>query len=153
LVLGLFALAALYLFAHFTQRPGLARTAAWLGLGGAGAYAAILLLASVSSRDRVLAPGEEKHICELDCHLAYSVAGATAAPLPDGQMRHTVTVKIRFDKETISNRRALDLALSPNSRRVALVDAQGRTFPGSVDGLRRRRRMLPPLPRPRRVRA
>jgi len=48
-----------------------------------------------------------------------------------------VTVKVRFDEETISSRRPRDATLTPNSRYVALVDAQGHHYPGSVDGLRR----------------
>jgi len=138
LVLGGAALVATYLFARITKREPLARITLRLLAGGVGAYVVLLVIASVASRNRVLAPGEEKHICEVDCHLAYSVAGAKAESLSDGRVRHTVTVQVRFDKETISNRRALDMPLSPNSRYVALVDAEGRRYRGSTDGLRRR---------------
>jgi hypothetical protein len=48
-----------------------------------------------------------------------------------------VTVKVRFDEETISRRRSRTATLSPNSRYVALVDATGHQYPGSTDGLRR----------------
>src|SRR6266540_3474091 len=95
-------------------------------------------IASVSSRNRVLAPGEEKHICEIDCHLAYSVVGAKTEPSPAGGTRYIVTVKVRFDEETISPRRPKDASLSPNSRFVALVDAAGNVYPGSTEGLKRR---------------
>jgi hypothetical protein len=91
----------------------------------------------VLSRSRVLAPGEEKHICEIDCHLAYSVVSSKAESLPTGQVRQTVTVKVRFDEATISARRPRTAPLNPNSRYVALVDAQGHQYPGSTDGLRR----------------
>jgi len=98
----------------------------------------LFAIASLTSHDRVLAPGEEKHICEIDCHLAYSVAGVRTEPGPNGTTRYTVAVKVRFDEETISNRRPKDLSLSPNSRFVALVDAAGTSYPGSTEGLKRR---------------
>lgn len=137
-VLGAGVLVAAYAFARITGRQPLAKLALILGAAGAGAYLLLFLLASVTSRDRVLAPGEEKHICEVDCHLAYSVAGAKTEPGPSGAMRYTVTVKVRFDEETISSHRPKDAPLSPNRRYVALVDAQGRPYPGSSDGLKRR---------------
>ena len=42
---------------------------------GAGLYAALLLVVSLLSHERVLAPGEQKYFCEVDCHVAYSVVG------------------------------------------------------------------------------
>ena len=139
-VLGGGALLAAYVFARVTGRQTLAKAALILGAGGVGVYLLLFVTASITSRDRVLAPGEEKHICEVDCHLAYSVAGVKTEPAPGGGggTRYTVTVKVRFDEETISNRRPKDLSLSPNSRYVALVDAEGRRYPGPTDGLRRR---------------
>ena len=86
----------------------------------------------------MLAPGEEKHICEIDCHLAYSVAGVKSEVVPSGGTRYTVSVKVRFDEATISPRRPKDASLSPNSRYVALVDAAGKAYVGSTEGLKRR---------------
>jgi len=128
----------LYVIARLTKREPFARITLRLLLGGAGVYVVLFLFASVTSRSRVLAAGEEKHICEIDCHLAYSVAATKSEPLPGGQIRQTVTVKVRFDEATISSRRPKDATLTPNSRYVALVDAQGRQYPGSTDGLKRR---------------
>jgi hypothetical protein len=138
LVLGGAALAALYVFARVTERAPVARLSRGLLLGGIGVYVILLLIASATSRSRVLAPGDEKHICEVDCHLAYSVAASKAEPVTGGLVRQVVTVKVRFDEETISSRRPKDASLSPNSRYVALVDAEGHRYPGSTDGLRRR---------------
>ena len=138
LVFGGAALVATYLFARITKRDPIARIALRLLAGGVAAYAVLLIIASSTSHSRVLAPGEAKHICEVDCHLAYSVAGVKAEPLSDGRVRRTVTVNVLFDKETISSRRALDMPLSPNSRYVALVDAEGHRYPGGTDGLQRR---------------
>lgn len=131
-------LVVLYAIARATKRESLSRITLRLLLGGAGAYVLIFLVASLTSRSRVLAVGEEKHICEVDCHLAYAVAAAKSEPLPNGQVRHTVTVRVRFDEETISARRPHDATLQPNSRYVALVDVDGHKYPGSTDGLKRK---------------
>jgi hypothetical protein len=131
-------LVVLYVIARATKRESFARITLRLLLGGAGVYVVMFLVASLTSRNRVLAVGEEKHICEVDCHLAYAVAATKSEPLPNGQVRHTVTVKVRFDEETISSRRPHDATLTPNSRFVALVDEAGRQYPGSTDGLKRK---------------
>jgi hypothetical protein len=136
LLLGV-ALAALYVFARITRREPLARVSSRLLIGGAGFYLVLIVVGSISSRSRVLAPGEEKHICEIDCHLAYSVAAATSESLPGGLVRHVVTVKVRFDEATISSRRSRTAALAPNRRYVALVDGDGNQYRGSAEGLMR----------------
>lgn len=131
------ALAVLSVFARITKREPLARMSSRLLLGGAGVYLVLLVLGAITSRSRVLAPGEEKHICEIDCHLAYSVAAATSESLSGGLVRHVVTVKVRFDEETISSRRSRTATLSPNRRYVALVDSEGNRYRGSTEGLMR----------------
>jgi hypothetical protein len=137
-VLGGVALAVLYVILRVIKRDAFARVTLRVLLGGAGAYVVIFLIASLASRNRVLAAGDEKHICEIDCHLAYSVAGTRSEALPDGRVRYTVTVKVRFDEATISSRRPRDATLTPNSRYVALVDGAGNRYPGSTDGLKRK---------------
>jgi len=131
-------LTVLYVVARVTKREPFARITLRLLLGGAGVYVVIFLTASLASHNRVLAVGEEKHICEVDCHLAYAVTAAKSESLPSGQLRHTVTVKVRFDEATISSRRPRDATLTPNSRYVALMDDAGHQYPGSTDGLRRK---------------
>ena len=131
------ALLTLYIFARLTKREVFARITLRTLFAGVGVYLLLFLGASILSHSRVLAPGEEKHICEIDCHLAYSVVGSQAQPLAGGLVRRTVTVKVRFDETTISSRRPRDASLTPNSRYVALVDAQGHQYPGATDGLRR----------------
>ena len=131
-------LIVLYAIERATKRESLARITLRLLLCGAGVYVVIFLIASLTSRNRILAVGEEKHICEVDCHLAYAVAATKSEPLPNGQVRHTVTVKVRFDEETISSRRPRDATLTPNSRYVALLDDAGNRYPGSADGLKRK---------------
>jgi hypothetical protein len=136
-VLTAFALAAIYAFARISKREPLARISSRALLGGVGLYLVFILASSLTSRSRVLAPGEEKHICEIDCHLAYSVAAATAESVGGGLVRHVVTVKVRFDEATISARRSRTAPLSPNKRYVALIDDAGHEYPGAPDGLMR----------------
>ena len=69
-VLGGGALAVAYIFARITGRAPLAKAVLVVGGVGAGAYLLLFAIASNTSRDRVLALGDEKHICEVDCHLA-----------------------------------------------------------------------------------
>jgi hypothetical protein len=130
-------LVILYIILRVIKQERFARITLRTLLGGAGLYLLLFLGASALSHNRVLAPGEEKHICEIDCHLAYSVVGTKAEALAGGQVRQTVTVRVRFDETTISARRPKDATLTPNSRYVALVDAEGNTYPGATDGLRR----------------
>jgi len=137
-VLAAVALIVTYVLARITRRERIARISLRLLLGGVGCYCVALLVAAAASHNRVLAPGEEKHICEVDCHLAYSVAAAKSETLQGGQVRHVVTVKVRFDEQTIAPWRPKDASLSPNSRYVALVDAKGNRYPGATDGLRRK---------------
>ena len=97
----------------------------------------LLLGFSSFSHERVLAMGEEKYFCELDCHIAYSVqnvqraksiGSATAA----GEF-YVVTVRARFDPTTIAPWRG-DAPLSPNPHDVSLVDERGQTLKPSAAG-------------------
>ena len=93
----------------------------------------MLLTASATSHEWSLAPGEEKYFCEIDCHLAYSVAGVEQMKtIAGGETKQTaagtlylVTVRTRFDEHTISPHRG-DGPLFPSPREVKLVDDQGR---------------------------
>ena len=132
------ALLILYVIARVTKLQPLARVTLRVLLGGVGLYLLLFLGASMFSHSRVLAVGEEKHICEIDCHLAYAVAATKSESLPAGMVRHTVTVKVRFDEQTISSRRPRDATLTPNNRYVALIDDAGHRYAGSTDGLKRK---------------
>ena len=132
------ALVVLYAIARVIKREPLARVTLRVLLCGVGLYLLLFLGASMFSHSRVLAVGEEKHICEIDCHLAYAVAATKSESLPGGMVRHTVTVKVRFDEQTISSRRPRDATLTPNSRYVALIDEAGHRYAGSTDGLKRK---------------
>jgi uncharacterized membrane protein YidH (DUF202 family) len=96
-----------------------------------GVYIGVLLLFSLRSNEQALARGQEKHFCELDCHLAYSIVAVTDSKTigsanANGAFR-SITIKTRFDENTISPRRGNGL-LYPNSRVVMLVDDQGRKY-------------------------
>jgi hypothetical protein len=102
----------------------------------AAGYAALLAGVSLASRDVVLDPGVEKHVCEIDCHLAYTVSGVRTAPaLGSGAGAVTargtfwiVTVQARFDETTMGPRRPLDAPVYGGPRTVVVVDEQGRRF-------------------------
>lgn len=127
---------------------GAARRSAFFAKLGAGAAIAIaagylLLLCGVSfaSSEEILPPGGWKYFCEIDCHLAYSLEGAeTVAALgPELQQISAqgkfviVRAKTWFDERTISAHRG-NGPLTPNRRKVILVDDTGRSFAPSPEG-------------------
>ena len=125
---------ALVLFAR--RRSRAARRVLAGVLAAAGLYVAVLLAFSVASRDQVAGPGEEKYFCEVDCHLAYSVVDVRESKsVGNGPSRATarglyrvVTLRVRFDPETISLHRPKDMSLTPNPRFVRVVDASGTIY-------------------------
>src|SRR5438045_9599929 len=119
-VLAAVALIVTYVVARITRRERIARISLRLLLGGVGSYCVALLVAAAASHNRVLAPGEEKHICEVDCHLAYSVAAAKSETLQGGQVRRVVTVRVLLDAPTIAPWRPNDASFSPTTGHVAL---------------------------------
>ena len=101
----------------------------------AGLYLAVLLIFSFASSEQVLARGAEKHFCEIDCHLAYSMTevreSKTLGDAPNqvtatGTFR-LVTIKTRFDETTIGRNRG-DRLLYPNSRVVTISDENGKEY-------------------------
>ena len=101
----------------------------------AGIYLGVMLIFSFVSSDKVLARGEEKYFCEIDCHLAYSIVDVkhpaslddrANKPIPSGVF-WGVVVKTRFDENTISPTRGNGL-LYPNPRTITVVDERGRTY-------------------------
>jgi len=139
--LALLLLAALLVFLIATGRRRPARWAALAAGGLVGVYAALLLAHSALSRPQVAEVGEEKYFCEVDCHLAYSVTGVRREKTlgPAGKEAGArgvftiVTLKTRFDEKTISPRRG-DEPLTPNGRRIVVMDAQGRVHGSSPEG-------------------
>ena len=98
-------------------------------------YSTLLLIYSFASSEKLLARGEEKHFCELDCHLAYSltdvreanVLGAASDQVTATGMFRVVTIRTRFDEATIGINRG-DRLLYPNSRVVTISDESGTQY-------------------------
>jgi hypothetical protein len=135
-LLGLVAMQALVV-----RRYGRARVSLALLGATAAVYFCVVLVFSFASGERVLARGEEKHFCEIDCHLAYSVVGVRRAKtLGEGAAQANardeflvVTLKTRFDETTISEHRG-NGELYPNPRRVTIYDADGHSYAPSEEG-------------------
>jgi hypothetical protein len=140
-VLGTLAAGAAFVLAVLLKKPEWARVIAWVEAGGLALYAGLFLITSLASRTEELAVGTEKHICEVDCHLAYSVAGVKTVKVWGGRtaqgMFYVITVRVRFDSGTIASWRPRDLPLTPNGRSVSLIDAQGRRYPAAPKALDR----------------
>jgi hypothetical protein len=108
-------------------RSALARRAALAVVALVALYAAVLLGFSLASRERTLAPGEEKSVAGFDPHLHFRVEGPSGRAA-DGAL--LVTVRLRSD--------ALRAMQDPRSLSVALVDARGRRWPPLGTGARDR---------------
>lgn len=120
--------------ALLTRRTGRAKLFLLAIVVIAGIYFGAMLIFSFASSEMALARGQEKHFCEIDCHLAYSVVDVNQSKTlgnPPNQitaagMYHALTIKTRFDETTISAHRGNGL-LYPNSR-VLTIDAEGRKY-------------------------
>lgn len=145
---GLLGLAvAVILWAVLTGRQETARRVGWVAGAVATVYLVTLVGVGLASRPRILAAGEEKYFCELDCHVAYSVLSLNSlsrSAQHQGDRVWAVTVRTWFDENSISSRRPRDLPLWPGPRQVAVVDASGKRYPavheaqpGGEDGLGR----------------
>lgn len=126
---------------------GAARRSSFFARLGAGAVLTIaigylLLLTGVSfaSSEKILPAGGWKYFCELDCHLGYSIVGVQTAAALGPEMQQisprgkfvVVRVKTWFDERTISAQRG-NGPLTPNARKVALVDDMERSFAPSAE--------------------
>ena len=135
----LFVGAVTFLFSIVKRKTALTKFAVVaLALIGGG-YLIMMLIFSAASKDRLLARGEEKHFCEIDCHLAYSISDVrdlkTIGEAPNqataSGIFRVVTIKTRFDEKTIGPNRG-DGLLYPNSRVLTLTDESGnRYFPSA----------------------
>ena len=136
----LFVLGLWFIYSVVRKKFGLTKFALVTIALVAGLYFVILLIFSFASSEKVIARGEEKHFCEIDCHLAYSIAdvhetktiGDAPNQLTAAGMFRVVTIKTRFDETTTSLNRGNGL-LYPNSRVVTLSDEDGKQyFPSSA---------------------
>ncbi|MFL6209638.1 MAG: hypothetical protein ACJ74W_12350 [Pyrinomonadaceae bacterium] len=139
----LFVATLVVLFLLVKGRRAAAGNVVLVAFGLVVAYAGLLIVFSLASTERVLARGAEKHFCEIDCHLAYSIKdvrqtktlGPPAQTVTANGVFYVVTVKTRFDEQTISPTRGNGL-LTPNGRVVVVLDADGREYPIAPAGQR-----------------
>ena len=126
-VVGALLLACATLVSLLLRKTRVARWTSIVLGSGALLYFMVLLVLSLVSRNTVLARGQEKYFCEVDCHLAYAVVGVQSQPSPSAT-HYLVTLRTRFDETTISARRPRDLPLAPSPRNVALLDSSGHAY-------------------------
>jgi len=121
--------------ARIVRKSGRAKISLGVMAMFAAIYFGVMLIFSLVSHDKLLARGEEKHFCELDCHLAYSIINtAQAKTIGDNGKPATaqgqftiVTIQTRFDETTIGPRRG-DGLLYPNGRALTLIDEHGNRY-------------------------
>ena len=107
----------------------------------AAGYFVLLTGVSLSSSEETLRADGWKYFCEIDCHIAYSLVGAETAGALGPELQQTpaqgkfvvLRVKTWFDERTISARRG-NAPLTPNRRKVFLVDQTGRSYAPSGEG-------------------
>lgn len=126
-IAGLFLALVSAGIAWFARKPRFALACLRVVFGGAAIYFALLLGFSLASRTHVLALGQEKYFCEIDCHLAYSLLDVKTGPSAVGT-HYLIAIRTRFDQTTISPHRPMDVPLTPSPRTVLLVDASGRQY-------------------------
>ena len=147
-VCGLIFVAVVALIFSIVQRRSVLAAAAVIAMVAIGAtYLALLLVFSVRSSDKVLARGEEKYFCEMDCHLAYSITDVRETKVLGGGFNPgdsfnqvtaegifwLVTIKTRFDENTVSSTRG-NKPLNPNPRIVYVLDEHGNRYLPSPEG-------------------
>ena len=120
------ALAALIIF-WLARKRRFARYAAVASGAGLAIYFGLLIGFSLGSHPNILSRGQEKHFCEIDCHLAYSVVDVKTHA--DGVSNdYVVTLRTRFDETTTSPHRPKGAPLTPSPREVRLIDSTGREY-------------------------
>jgi hypothetical protein len=140
---GLLLMGLVFLYGLVVHKRWLIRTAAAVAVSGILLYGTLLFGFSLTSTDQVLAIGAQKHFCEVDCHVAYSVTAVTStSELGSGTNRtpatgtfYVVRVQTWFDPATISPRRG-NAPLTPSPRNVEVVDDSGTLYGPSQPGQR-----------------
>ena len=139
-----FALAALvFVYTLVKRQFGANRLVLVAAALVAALYVGVMLIFAFASSERVLAHGQEKHFCEIDCHLAYSIVDVTDSKTLGNAANQTVatgsfrvvTIKTRFDETTIGSSRG-DALLYPNSRVLTVTDENGQKYLPSPEGQR-----------------
>ncbi|HLZ39664.1 MAG TPA: hypothetical protein VKQ11_01800 [Candidatus Sulfotelmatobacter sp.] len=124
---GLFLALGSALVFWFARKTKFARTALIAIAVGGVVYLGLLVGFSAASHEKDLTRGQEKYFCEIDCHLAYSIADVKAQA-DASSSNYFVTLRTRFDETTISPNRPKDAALTPSPREVRLLDNDGHEY-------------------------
>src|SRR5258707_4186984 len=133
--LGFLALLVLLvLVALWTRKKWVGIGAIVLGVALVSGYALVLVGVSLTSHEKVLALGEHKYFCEIDCHIAYSITGVEETSALGDELHPTsagrfviVHLKTWFDPSTVSPHRG-NGELPPGARRVVVEDELGHEF-------------------------
>ncbi len=117
------------LYSLITGRFTRARRFLLASTGLGTVYVLVMLGFALTSEERSLDPGMEKHLCEVDCHLAYSIERVEPVAAPATRFKRVIlVVRVHFDEQTISSSRAGDVPVRPNSRIVLLEDGGGNRY-------------------------
>src|SRR5438046_2343685 len=86
----LFVVGLALIYSVIRRKFGLTRLAL-IGMAAiAGLYLGVMLIFSFASSEKVLARAEEKHFCEIDCHLAYSIVDVQHLKTLDEFVTHLI---------------------------------------------------------------
>jgi hypothetical protein len=140
---GLLFMGLAFLYGLVARKRWVMYASAAIAVSGALLYGTLLFGFSLASNEKILPIGSQKHFCEVDCHIAYSVTSVTSASeLGSGEKRISaagkflvVRLQTWFDPATIAPFRG-DSPLAPSPRRVVVIDEAGREFTPSVPGQR-----------------
>ncbi len=130
-ILGLLAAIAGCLVFLVRGRTDVARSIAMVSIAWIAAYAALLIITSLASRERTLALGETKRFCGfyLDCHMGVAVERvdtmSSIGALRAGGTFYVLTLRVSSDA------RRVPLHLEQPS--IAIVDAEGFRYDRSID--------------------
>jgi hypothetical protein len=133
-ILGLLAAIAGCLVFLVRGRTDVARSIAMVSIAWIAAYAALLIITSLASRERTLALGETKRFCGfyLDCHMGVAVERvdtmSSIGALRAGGTFYVLTLRVSSDA------RRVPLHLEQPS--IAIVDAEGFRYDRSIDAER-----------------
>jgi hypothetical protein len=131
----LFLTALTLVYSVIAKKFGLAKLLMVTVAAIVGLYLVAMLIFSFAGSEKVLAHGQEKHFCEIDCHLAYSVIdvreiktlGDAPHQLTAAGTFRVVTIQTRFDETTIGPTRG-NGPLYPNSRALVVMDQTGKQY-------------------------
>jgi hypothetical protein len=140
---GLIFMGFAFLYGLAARKRWITYVSAALAAFGVLLYASLLFGFSLGSTEKILPIGAQKHFCEVDCHIAYSVSAVTTtSELGSGEKRlaasgkfYVVRIQTWFDPTTIASFRG-NSPLTPSPRKVVVLDDAGREFSPSEPGQR-----------------